>query len=527
MSELLPFTVFIVPSLSVYMPLPKAINCQYLDLKMSQHLLLSVNGDPDTRTTIHLNRIPVELLLQILYSLNPEDVLALRQTCKYFVALTREPRLWTTIYSRVLETHPLGCSQSEFAALSPSQSERLLVRASKTEKRFQTSRDIRHHITPHGQMRKETPLVALAFLSERLLLSVDDTTVVYVWDISKLGSSEEQPSFPCARLTLVGWKFEVYSVSADLSTLYIILVKDTRAHIFSLRLNSSVSDTDKSNLSFRDEAYFDTHLYVIKSMDAETCTVILEASDTSIVVVNWRQKNQSGFSLLQDITGMFPVNYVLALRVCGPYILCFRLWSIDAYPIPPRLLASEATPAAEEPLPTLQHAVLNLRFSAYPALRFSRVHHSHSASSNFYTICVLVKDNHSDTLHYQVHVQTEPVPALSVRLLGFCDSVDRRIGAWDLGPSGLRGAWLRRGERCDWEVITFTSPDRALIPLASLFESFPMEEGNLVGDRAVTPRICRRMVGPLKDLEQVTECVMSEFTGHIALGSRTGVITLL
>ena len=126
------------------------------------------------------------------------------------------------------QTHPLNCSKNEFAALSPWQSERLLVRASKTEKVFSSFREnVQHRIIPSGQTLKIGPVVALSFLSERFLLSADDTTMVYVWDMSKL-SSAEAPAFPCARLTLVGWNFLTYNLSSDLSTLNVVLSKVDR-----------------------------------------------------------------------------------------------------------------------------------------------------------------------------------------------------------------------------------------------------------------------------------------------------------
>lgn len=193
---------------------------------------------------------PVELHHHILCLAEPEDLIALRkarhkvpllltclltsslflsQTCKYFLALTQEPHLWTAVHDRMRHSYPLSCSPSEFAALAVSQSERLLVRASRTEKRFTTSkRKIQHRIVPNGQTRRIVSLVALSFLSERYLLSVDDTTVVCVWDIWELSSSAEVPSFPCARLTLVEWRFVTYSMSFDHSTLYIILSKGAR-----------------------------------------------------------------------------------------------------------------------------------------------------------------------------------------------------------------------------------------------------------------------------------------------------------
>lgn len=135
------------------------------------------------------------------------------------------------MYHHIRQTHPLCCSRSEFAALTPWQSERLLVQASRTKRVFQTFREYpQHRILPSGQTRKLGPLAALSFLSERFLLSVDETTVVYVWDISKLASSEDEnaPSFPRARLTLVGWNFLTYSMTIDRSTLYVVLSKGAR-----------------------------------------------------------------------------------------------------------------------------------------------------------------------------------------------------------------------------------------------------------------------------------------------------------
>ena len=112
--------------------------------------------------------------------------------------------------------------------LSPWQSERLLVRASKTDKMFSSFREnAQHRIIPSGQMPKIGCLAALSFPSERFLLSADDTTVVYVWDMSKL-SSVDAPAFPCARLTLVGWNFLTYSLSSDHSTLNVVLSKVSR-----------------------------------------------------------------------------------------------------------------------------------------------------------------------------------------------------------------------------------------------------------------------------------------------------------
>ena len=131
------------------------------------------------------------------------------------------------MYYHIRQTHPLGCSQREFTALTPWQSECLLVRASKTKKVFQTFREHpQHRISSNGQMGQ---LAALSFLSERFLFSADNTTKVYVWDISKLGqSASANPhaiSFPCVRLTLVTWNVLTYGMSIDHSTLYVVIFR--------------------------------------------------------------------------------------------------------------------------------------------------------------------------------------------------------------------------------------------------------------------------------------------------------------
>ncbi|KAG8215083.1 hypothetical protein J3R82DRAFT_8504 [Butyriboletus roseoflavus] len=201
-------------------------------------------------------------------------------------------------------THPLSCSQSEFAALAASQSERFLVRTSRTDKLLKTYReDTQYRIIPNGQAHKSGPLSALSFLSERFLLSVDKATVVCVWDMSKLEPSAETVAFPCSRLTLVDWCFVTHRMSFDHSTLYIILSKGARAHIFSLSLPMNASDADDPKLSFRDVAYFDTRSNTIQGFDVDSCLVLLELSHIEIEVVNWRTDTRSIVALRHDALG--------------------------------------------------------------------------------------------------------------------------------------------------------------------------------------------------------------------------------
>ncbi|KAI9573847.1 hypothetical protein HD554DRAFT_2053152 [Boletus coccyginus] len=270
--------------------------------------------DPEV-ATMNFNCLPVELHHQVLSFMDPEDILALRKTSKYFLALTHESRLWTSVYDRMRQTHPLSYSQSEFAALSSCKSERLLVGASKTEKLLQTFREHAQHRIfkfPAGRTRKTiSRLAALFFVSERFLLSVDDTTAVYVWDMSELGASvAEAPALPCARLALARWRFVTYSMTIDHSVLYVILERGTRAQIFNLSLPSgwtTSSDTDKPKLSFRDVAYFYTHGGHVMSINADSCLVLMEFYGSTIEVVNWQTESRSTIHLHQETTGVVSI----------------------------------------------------------------------------------------------------------------------------------------------------------------------------------------------------------------------------
>jgi len=148
------------------------------------------------------------------------------------------------------QTHPLSCSQSEFAALSSCKSEHLLVKASKTEKLFQTFREhAPYRIFNERTMRR--PMV-LSFLSGRFLLSVDYMTEVNVWDMLRLGPSSEAPNFPCAHLpALTSREFVTYSMTTDHSTLFVVFQAHTKYVIVCVdqRLMHSLDFPEQKSMS--------------------------------------------------------------------------------------------------------------------------------------------------------------------------------------------------------------------------------------------------------------------------------------
>jgi len=183
-------------------------------------------------------------------------------------------------------------------------------------------------------------------------------------------------------------------------------------------------------------------------------------------------------------------NAVLALRICGPYILCLRRQSVDAYPIPLEFLKPGLS--SEQPLPVLQHTMPGMEFTTQISL--SRVRHSRFPFGNVYTLYALAEEKHRGTYHYQVQVHTTPLPSLSVRLLGFDSTpAGRQVSAWDLGLSGLRGVRAftpdTSGER---RVVTFAVP-----PSLCPSEPFPVNSGTLDVPPEIAPRFVEQVVAVL------------------------------
>lgn len=267
-----------------------------------------------------------------------------------------------------------------------------------------------------------------------------------------------------------------------------------------------MSDADGPKLSFRDVAYFDTNLNKVCSIDPDSCLALLRLSHSTFQVVDWRTENQSNIPFLQDLPHVsIPpsfcyrvvirvlqvvmhsnLNYLHAMCVCGPYVLCFRQHSVDAFPLPTTQTQTQ-TGATDQPLPVLHHTLPGVAFSAHTTL--SRVRCTRTASDDdvVYALCALTQDSRRGTSLCQVRVHVAPVAALSVRLLALnpvhADGWMR--SALDVGSSGLRGAWTAFnpntvGER---RVVAFTTP---ACPSQAAFERG--ESGALPGDSEMAPR---------------------------------------
>ncbi|KAF9244113.1 hypothetical protein BU15DRAFT_59457 [Melanogaster broomeanus] len=308
----------------------------------------------------------------------------------------------------------------------------------------------------------------MSFVLDRFILSANTVTVISLWDVPEHPSSTIVPSYPCARLSLPSWELVAHNVSSDNSTLYVAVTKHHRARIYAVPLGlvSNVPPSgNKDRLSFNLTADFSMPIpdtIVIRSIDPDSSLVLLCQIATSIVVLNWRTNFQATITMQSDdLEEVW--NGVTALRLCGPYILCFRIHSVEAYPLPTGFSEPGTTSPSPGSLSVLRHE--------FPAVVFrrvslSQVRSSRCPSGEVYTIFMLANDLHRGTYHYQINVTTAPVPSISVKLLAMRDigistpliSTGDNIGApqlsvmirgtfvsaWALGSVGLRSVWVER-----------------------------------------------------------------------------------
>lgn len=232
---------------------------------------------------------------------------------------------------------------------------------------------------------------------------------------------------------------------------------------------------------------------LLKDMDPYSGRALLCFAPTSLHIVHWRDDNRrstvniqmddhdEGVSIVSLARGSYPYahlipqwNGITSLRFCGPYILCFRIRTVEAYPVP------MDTPTVNS-LPMLRH-----RFGpvCFRAVSLSRVRVSRCPSGEVYTIFMLTNDVYQGMFHYRIRITTSPVPSMSVKVLAkggirisqppplipgtsiryALDDVVRRmyISSWSLGSAGLRGVWVdRQRGSIDRRVVAFTThPNR-------------------------------------------------------------------
>ncbi|KIJ04345.1 hypothetical protein PAXINDRAFT_104215 [Paxillus involutus ATCC 200175] len=355
--------------------------------------------------------------------------------------------------------------------------------------------------------------------------------VISLWEISELSSSTVVPSYPCARVSLPSWGLLAHSLSTDRSTLYIAVTQLQRARIYTISLDSNLPNANEYRLSFNLIADFDMRMRdAIKCIDPESSLVLLYCTARSVDIMNWHTNARSTVTI-NDSGKRW--NGVTALRFCGPYFLCFRINSLEAYPLPAGFSVSGSS--RPDSLPILLHRFPNM---TYRRVSLSDVRSRHHPSGEIYTVFFLVNDVFRGVLHYQVDVKISPVPSISVKLLALQRVLNQPpffytgvrppfVSTWALGSVGLRGVWVsRQANDIDRKVIAFTTHPSKLRSTAQLSwdgtskqqpaEPVPDINGKII--LAITSYDLR---------EDATIFAISESTGRIALGSRAGNISLI
>ncbi|KAL4065746.1 hypothetical protein V8B97DRAFT_1875024 [Scleroderma yunnanense] len=429
--------------------------------------------------------------------------------------------------------------------------QRTLVSAFKVERTFLLPRESASLLLPnndHGRtcVPPDSPLSNVSFvLDEYTLLGYTDGTA------SLWATSEGTPSFLYAHFSLPeNWILYNHCLSADESILYIAVCR-TSGLRFIYRVPLGVKQASSVAFPLPFERVTDTDLgtqYLLRSIDPESNLLLMYEFASSIVVLNWKTGKQGNVPIHMEDPGE---AWIIALRLCGPFILSFTAHSIKAYPLP-------CVGRSPHHLPVLKHTSTGL---VQDQMTLSDVHQTSRNSEEAYTIYVLAHDLHSGISYYKVTI-TLPLnddaqpSSLSVDVMGKYkitaidsfyrpqeDSTDPTfssltpavrtgfVSQLSLGSTGMRGAWV------EWErgsmsrrVVAFTlNPNR-------LAEESPVEESKPHRDCTGSAR--PSMTAPYLKGKCIWEydtpsrddmplCAVSESTGRIVIGSGSGYVQLL
>lgn len=249
--------------------------------------------------------------------------------------------------------------------------------------------------------------------------------------------------------------------------------------------------------------------YMLRCIHPESSLLLMYEFASSIVVLNWKTRQQGIVPIRLDdpeeavsyrtilghrLTPSF--KWIVALQLCGPFILSFTPRSIEVHPLP--CISHSLRPTHH--LPVLRHRIAGPQHQ----VTLSDVHQSCRNSEETYAVYVLAHGLHSGITYYKVTITllNDAPPSLSVDLIGKYRTIGidlpfgRQEGSEDassesstptmrtgfvshlsLGSTGMRGAWV------EWErgsmsrrVVAFTlNPSKLL--MESLDEEFKPHDG--------------------------------------------------
>ncbi|EIW79016.1 hypothetical protein CONPUDRAFT_145211 [Coniophora puteana RWD-64-598 SS2] len=445
-------------------------------------------------------------------------------------------------------------------------------------------------VSPSAPMRSELSLSSLEFVRDRYLLAVYEQGMVDLWymdtDMDKDGQWKDMKLYAWYAfdedLGVLSSAHEV-SVSEDGEVLYVAV---TLAEVFITRIISIRLDAESANTIQRFDVVNGVDLSsprVVRAIDVES-GIALFSHVSSMDVVNWRTNTSVPITVHADDDLEELWNGITAMTFCGPYIVCFRARSIELYPIPslPDTAPSSYTPHYPH-LPVLIHRFSHITFRRV-SVSHRRPSPSTSPSSSLptsYTLSFVGYDVFHGLFQCLLTLTLAPVPSLTFALaalhpvgiardmvhayasvFGAGAGKPAFVGAWALGPQGRRGVWVERMRESLTTSLYAFSWDRTRQNVRPrLKESVVVGEGPEDGDGAVDDSdavdgivveteaessdeeevgFVRVQTGvPLMDgkivmevpsidlREDITLCALSEATGRIALGLRSGSIKIV
>ncbi|KAG1732373.1 hypothetical protein EDB19DRAFT_1734416 [Suillus lakei] len=504
-----------------------------------------------------MQNLPVELQLQIASFLDVETIFSLRKTCTSLSQFTHDRSLWLTLISRMSHVLPRPLSESDIATLSRLQLEHLIKTAMHIEQVWLLPRKDSFIVKDRcdsDDVENSIPRVRhLAFVSDHYLLSLGSEGKINLWKINDVFAPFAAEVFVTYASST--WYPCAYHLNAAGTVLAIALthVELVAARVLTISLDaSSSSESGPPFLVTRGEfTIFPPQ--VIRAIDADLELALLSNAALSFEVVNWRTKVQATVALRANDPGDL-WNGITAMRICGPYVLVFRMHTVEAYPLP-----SHITSEVEERSDILPQ--LTFRFPhtmTYRRVSLTKTARVEDDDSEMYGLSALANDLFHGIFHFYVKLTLRPLPSLSVSPLGvrpmaiaspqfiaaplpedlppslvppvpFGIVQDTRtfVSAWALGDYGRRGIWVARSRTSmNRTVVAFTNPRDVSNMLGKVLVW--SNDSLQANDDSERPRLINGQVVhdiPLRD--DITVCAVSETTGRMALGSWAGSITIL
>ncbi|OAX33803.1 hypothetical protein K503DRAFT_859575 [Rhizopogon vinicolor AM-OR11-026] len=497
--------------------------------------------------------IPIELQLHIANFLDVETIISLRKTCTSLYQFTHDRSLWLDLLSRTHDIFPQPLSASDSATLSSLQLEHLIKTAIHIERMWLLPRKDPFLITNHDGMEDTSPYIRhLAFVSDRYLLCLASEGRISLWKISDVftpfaaevvATFASSTWYPCA-----------YHLNAAGSVLAIALthVEGLAARMLTISLNTDSFPELSSPRLVTPGEFSILPSQLIRAINVDLEIALLSNMMTSFDIVNWRTKAQATVALRNDDPVEDLWNLMCAMRICGPYVLVFRMHTVEAYPLPPHI-SSEVGERSD---------ILPLLRCRYPQANYHRASLAKNTcikddESEIYGLPMLANDPLHGMFHFHVKLTVRPLPSLSVSLLGIRPMTiaspqlvasqlpenqpdpallgiarDTRsfVSAWALGDHGRRGVWVGRSRAStNRSVVAFTSPR----DVNSVIEGDRMGSNNSLqanedseGPMLIDGHLIKTIQSyDLRD--DITVCAVSDTTGRIALGARGGSITII